>query len=107
MTVGVLRDTCVLVTGVLIMVTFWAGSFVNWYLSLNYFLRLRTTYRKFMLQTLSMNDVCVCVCVCVCVFAHALVHVNVQKKTSMRGLIQIDIYWSIRVVSNFYQWRFL
>lgn len=90
MIVGVLRDSCVLVTGVLIMVTFWAGNFVNWYQSLNYFFRLRTTYRKFMLQTLSMNDVFVC----------ALMHMHVQK-ISTRGIVLIDIYCTIWAVSIF------
>lgn len=91
---GIIRHLHVLMMEILIMVTFWEGYFVYQYLSLNYFLRLRSAYRNLCYKNCE-EYVWMCLCAC----AHLCI--CVCERVSTRGG-HTDVYCSLWVASNFY-----
>lgn len=84
---GIIRHLHVLIMEILIMVTFWESYFVNWYLSLNYFLRLRSAYRNLCYKN-CLWEICVNVSVCMCTLVYMRVWKSEHKGGSYRRLLQ-------------------
>lgn len=91
----IIRHLHVLIMEILIMVTFWEGYFVYQYLSLNYFLRLRSAYRNLCYKNCLWG-----ICVDVSVHVHTCVYACVKEWAHGGG--HTDVYCSLWVASNFY-----